>query len=426
MKNEITYLLLFICLLGHAQKKSYARKVLDTLCSSHFDGRGYYNNGEKRASEFLKNEYSKIGLQPINETYLQGFNLSTNAIVGDVSLKLNKKKLKPGIAYLIAPSSPSYNAKSDVFYLEKSALVDIETFKSVVPLFKGKFVIIDQTLIAEESKEIKNQVQDMIHFLKFYPKIALNGVIEVINSKLIFGASQEKAFRPHLIILKEQLPKKLKKIKLKIENEFNPKHQSQNVVGFIEGEQKDKFIYVTAHYDHLGRMGKDIYFPGANDNGSGVAMLLSLAKEFSSLHEKPKYSIVFICFGAEEIGLVGSKYYTEHPLFPLEDIEFLINLDILGTGDDGIQVVNGQKHSKEFNDLIKLNTDKNLLKQVKVRGEACNSDHCFFSEKGVPSFFIYTLGGIAHYHNVYDKSDTLSLTEFDDLFKLLKEFIFKI
>jgi aminopeptidase YwaD len=133
--------------------------------------------------------------------------------------------------------------------------------------------------------------------------------------------------------------------------------------------------------------------------------------------------MVFICFGSEEIGLVGSKYYTENPLVPLEKIKFLINLDILGTGDDGIQVVNGKVHKKDFETLVKLNKSKNLLKEVKIRGEACNSDHCFFSEKGVPSFFIYTLGGISHYHNVYDKPETLPLTEYEDLFILLKDFI---
>ena len=181
-------------------------------------------------------------------------------------------------------------------------------------------------------------------------------------------------------------------------------------------------MFDASIYDHLGRMGNSVYFPGANDNASGIAMLLNLAKEFSS-EKKPKYTLVFICFGSEEIGLVGSKHYTENPLLPLKNIQFLINLDILGTGDDGIQVVNGKVHKKDFDYLVNTNNSKNLLKQVKIRGKACNSDHCFFSEKGVPSFFIYTLGGIAHYHNIYDKSETLPLTEYEDLFVLLKDFI---
>jgi len=422
MNKNITLIAFLVFLSSFSQNKSYARKILDTLCSSEFDGRGYFNDGEKRAAEFLKNEFTKIGLQPISSNYLQCFNLSVNSIVGKVVLKINNKILKPGVDYLVDASSPSYKGKSKFFYLEKSMLTDVDEFIKAVPLLTDTFVVIDKTLIAKESNEVKNKVYEMLQFLKFNPDVKLNGIIEVVEEKLTFGASQIKSERPHIIILKDKLPKRLKKMKLTIESEFNPSYTSQNVVGFIEGEQKDKFIYITAHYDHLGRMGKDVYFPGANDNASGVAMLFSLAKEFS-LYTKPEYSLVFICFGAEEIGLVGSKYYTENPLLPLEDIEFLINLDILGTGDDGIQVVNGKKHQKEFENLVQLNRDKNLLKQIKIRGEACNSDHCFFSEKGVPSFFMYTLGGVAHYHNIYDKSETLPLTEFDDLFILLKDFI---
>ena len=86
---------------------------------------------------------------------------------------------------------------------------------------------------------------------------------------------------------------------------------------------KNEYIYIVGHYDHLGRMGKEVYFPGANDNASGISMILSLAKELAQ-EEKTKYSMVFICFGSEEIGLVGSKYYTENPLVPLEKIKFLI------------------------------------------------------------------------------------------------------
>jgi aminopeptidase YwaD len=63
------------------------------------------------------------------------------------------------------------------------------------------------------------------------------------------------------------------------------------------------------------------------------------------------------------------------------------------------------------------------LKQIKIRGEACNSDHCLFHQKGVPCFFIYTLGGIQAYHDIYDRAETLPLTEYEDYFKLLVSFI---
>ena len=422
MKFTILFVLFFINSLIYAQNIQYARAIVDTLCSSYFDGRGYYNNGENRAAEFIKSEYKKIGLQSVNNNYFQHFKFATSSIKGDLLLQLENTILQPGIDYLIAPSSPSYSKESKVIYLKKSELIDIEIFKETIPLFRNKFVVIDQSLVKNESNKVKNLVREIICFLKFSPDIELNGVIELIEGKLTFSASQLKAMRPHIIILKNKVSHLFKKIILKTENQFDTNYQSQNIIGYIEGEIKDKYIYVTGHYDHLGRMGDSVYFPGANDNASGIAMLLTLAKEFSS-EKKPKYTLVFICFGSEEIGLVGSKYYTENPLLPLKNIQFLINLDILGTGDDGIQVVNGKVHKKDFDYLVNTNNSKNLLKQVKIRGKACNSDHCFFSEKGVPSFFIYTLGGIAHYHNIYDKSETLPLTEYEDLFVLLKDFI---
>ncbi len=168
-------------------------------------------------------------------------------------------------------------------------------------------------------------------------------------------------------------------------------------------------------------MGRETMFPGANDNASGVALLLDLAKHYTST--KPSYTMVFITFAGEEIGLIGSTYFTEHPIVPLGKIKFLLNFDLAGTGEDGIQVVNGKIHQRKFDLITRLNDQNKFLKQVKIRGEACNSDHCMFHSKGVPCFFIYTLGGIQAYHDIYDRAETLPLTEYEDYFKLIVAFV---
>ena len=121
--------------------------------------------------------------------------------------------------------------------------------------------------------------------------------------------------------------------------------------------------------------------------------------------------------------MVGSKYFTEHPVFELSKIKFLINLDLLGTGYEGITVVNATEFKTRFDALKQLNTDKKYLPLVKPRGKAQNSDHYWFTEKGVPSFFIYTMGGIKAYHDVYDKPQTLPLTKYKEVFRLLVDFI---
>ena len=196
---------------------------------------------------------------------------------------------------------------------------------------------------------------------------------------------------------------------------------SSNVVGRVPGvSAANQAVLYTAHYDHLGGMGADTYFPGANDNASGDSQVLSLAKYYAA-HPQP-YSIGFIFFAGEEAGLLGSKYFTEHPLVPLSNIRFLVNLDLEGTGIEGITVVNATVYPKEFAMLRQINDKYHYLVKINSRGKAANSDHYFFTEKGVPAIFIYTLGGIKAYHDIYDRSVTLPLDHIESEFNLLLKF----
>jgi hypothetical protein len=97
-------------------------------------------------------------------------------------------------------------------------------------------------------------------------------------------------------------------------------------------------------------------------------------------------------------------------------------MDIMGTGEDGITVVNGTLFKNEFDKLKQINLEHNFIKDVKIRGKAANSDHYFFSEHGVHACFIYTMGGIKAYHDIYDKAETLPLNEFQNLFELITKF----
>ena len=238
----------------------------------------------------------------------------------------------------------------------------------------------------------------------------------------MYGRSRAALDFPVLEIRRQAFPQQAKKIGIGMENRYLESCKTQNTGGVIPGLTGSCIVF-SAHYDHLGRMGKRAFFPGANDNASGVSLLLDLARHFSSADEKPYYSVVFLFFSAEEVGLLGSKYYTEFPAFPLEKIKCLINLDLVGTGDDGIKVVNGSVYPEIFNPLDSLNRKNSYLEKVSSRGAAANSDHYFFHENGVPSVFIYTLGGIAEYHNIYDIAETLPLTGYKGLFRLLDGFV---
>ncbi|NNC84969.1 MAG: M28 family peptidase, partial [Bacteroidia bacterium] len=268
----------------------------------------------------------------------------------------------------------------------------------------------------------RNDKQEVMDYLSKYAYG--EGTVILEPKKLTWSISNTTNKKPIIYILKSSFNVKAETISLKIKNKLIRGYQTQNVIGYIPGKSKpDSFIFVTAHYDHLGRMGKETYFPGANDNASGVSMLLQLAKHYSNKENQPDYSMVFVCFAAEEAGLLGSRFFVESYAYPLKQIKFLLNMDLLGTGEKGMTIVNGTVFTDAFDSISSINESKNYLVEIKNRGKAANSDHYFFTEAGVPSFFFYTMGGITAYHDVYDIAETLPLTEYEDVFKLFVEFI---
>ncbi|WP_276374151.1 M28 family peptidase [Chryseolinea sp. H1M3-3] len=407
-----------VCL---AQDLTYAKEVIRNLCDESMKGRGYVENGDKSAAAYIATEFEKAGLKKYSKTYFQHFTTPVNSFPGEMTLFINGKKLKPGEDFLIDPGSPGISGKFSVVSFNADDLLKNEVWISKMKSAASKFIIVEAFDKTKYNSEQVKQLNEIISFLKYSKENPAQGTIIMTTDKLTWSGSTELYSTPSFMVKLESATEEIKSIEVSAENKFLKNHQTQNVIGYIEGTNKDSLLVFTAHYDHLGMMGKETMFPGANDNASGVSMLLNLVKHYAA--QKPKYTMVFIAFAAEEIGLVGSTYFTEHPVFPLKKIKFLINFDLAGTGDDGIQVVNGKVYQQKFDQISKLNEEGMLLKQVKIRGEACNSDHCMFHSKGVPCFFIYTLGGIQAYHDIYDRPETLPLTEYEDYFTLLVKFI---
>jgi hypothetical protein len=378
MKHIIFLILFFLVVKTYSQDTVYARQIIKKLCSKELLGRGYVNDGVNKAAGFISKELKTIGLSKFGKSYSQFYSFPVNTFPGKMSVVLDGKELKAGTHYLIYPSA--------------------KTIKSGFQLFKTDSVTYDAN---DGRRPMPLKVK--------------------LKKKLTYTVETEVSDNTIIELLKDSFPNELKNIDVIFENKFVPNFKCENLCGYLKGTQHpDSFIVFTAHYDHLGAMGNETYFPGANDNASGVSVLLNLAKYYKT--HPSKYSIAFVFFSGEEAGLLGSKYYSEHPLFPLSKIKFLTNLDLLGTGDDGIMVVNATLFKNQFEKLNQINNDKKYLKQVKQRGKAANSDHYWFTEKGVPSFFIYTMGGIQAYHDVYDIEKTLPLTKYLDVCRLLIEF----
>lgn len=399
-------------------QQQFGLDITKELCSENYEGRGYVNDGHLKAANFIESKFKEFGLQPVGQTYKQPFSFDVNTFPDDLEVRINGQKLKVGDDFIVDANSGSAKGQYEVVWITSDK--DFFKFEYGNESREGKVLVI---------KDIVTKDIDTNQMLRDWRFKGANiaPVIFLTDRKYTWTVGRSEYKFP-IVELRDSLfseaIKEGQKIELNIHNAFVKDLQSNNVIGKIKGKSSKRTIVISAHYDHLGRMGKEAYFPGANDNASGVAMLLYLAKYYSE--NMPKYDVVFMAFGGEEAGLLGSKHYVQNPLFPLSEIKFLINLDILGTGEEGITVVNGAVYEKQFKKLSKINAKKGYLKKVKIRGKAANSDHYFFSEAGVPAIFIYTMGGVSYYHDVLDRSETLPLNEFDDLAKLLTDFIKKL
>jgi len=415
-KTLLLIVITFLASISFSQKE-LAKKLIDTLASDAFYGRGYVNNGDKIAADYIAKKFKEFGALPVNgDSYFQEYSYPVNTFPTKVEVSFDNKTLTTGLDFIVAPNSGS--AKG-IFNLKE---ITLENYIEVVS--KEEFQS-DKNLTAFVIKLPKaNGRDEYFKQLKLKNSVADVAPLFVINDEKFTWSVAQEALNYPVIEIKSEFLKDKKSVTLNIVNKLIADYQTQNVLGYIPAKRKckrKKFFVFTAHYDHLGMMGETATFNGANDNASGIAMMLTLMKYFSE--NNPEYSVLFIAFGGEEAGLLGSKYYVENPIVPLNKMKFLYNVDMMGTGSEGIQVVNSTEHPKEFERLKAINKKYDLVKVIKPRGKAANSDHYWFEEAGVPSFFSYTLGGVTYYHDIQDRPETLPLTEFDDLHKLIVEFV---
>lgn len=420
----LCFLLIVISITVQAQDMEYTKKTIQKLASPAFKGRGYEANGDKIASAFIASEFKKSGLLPLNNgSYFQDFELSANTFPGKVEVKLDGELLRTAVDYLVDATSPSVKGTYDVVPVTRATINTPEKLAALVNRAKGAFILLDNRISTGESADLKQLISDNIGKLKTNTDFDFKGLILFSEDKLTWTSLTYQNPRPVLYINKKSLdPSTVRTLTVNIEAKLIPNYRTRNVVGMVKGTStSDSTIVISAHFDHLGLLGKKVYFPGANDNASGTTFMLNLVRHYAQ--NPPKYNTVFIAFSGEEIGLLGSKAFVKQPLIDLSKIKFLLNFDLAGTGEDGIKVVNGKVFRPQFDQLVKLNDVYKLVPKVEIRGEACKSDHCPFYELGVPSFFIYTLGGTPAYHDIYDRPENLPLTAFENYFKLMVKFI---
>ena len=378
-----------------------AREMIDTLCSPYFFGRGYVREGQPRAAQYLEREMARSGVQPLfpGNSYLQPFRHTVNTFPKEQRVH-SGRPLNPGTEFMVHPGSGSGKGKY--------RLVHYRRLKEA----RGKVAV----WVPDSAAAALQKMGKLNTLLEGWTQTR---PVVLGQAKLTWGVSN-KAFDHPVVLVIDSLVNPDEKIALRIRNQLR-EHTSSNVMGYVLGKMyPDSFLLVTAHYDHIGGMG-DVFIPGANDNAAGVAMLMEIAQHYA---ENPHpFTVVFVAFAGEEAGLLGSAYYVQDQPVPLEQTAFVFNLDLVGTGSEGATVVNATIFEDAFHHLDSLNRGMGALMPLKKRGKAANSDHYWFTERGIPSFFLYTMGGPQAYHDVNDRPETLPLTRFDQVKGLVIAFL---
>ena len=205
------------------------------------------------------------------------------------------------------------------------------------------------------------------------------------------------------------------------------KLSARNIIGYLpgKGDHKDETVIVGAHYDHLGLDSKGRPFPGADDNASGVAALLEVAERLAK--KGTERSVVFIAFDGEEWGLTGSKYYTGHPVFPLNKTVLMVNMDAIGRNEpDAIHFL-GSQRSPEVRRLageIANKSDIKLLDDIEFAFKY-GSDHYSFYEKGIPAIDL-TSSYHEDFHRITDTWEKISMEKVSKIAELVYQIVNRV
>jgi aminopeptidase YwaD len=395
------------------------------LSDDKLEGRRTGTAGEKQAMEYISNQFSSTGLLPKGTSnYYQAFEVNEGKQIDpSTELSINGSKLEAGKEYFPFP----YSAPGKM-----EALPAIAVQEADMPWF------VDLKDALEENKA--NPHFDLPDYIYTNTKKAKDKGATALfiyntsgtDDKLVFNGKDKSATLtiPVIYIKKEAAAKYLKDPSATINVKFavslsDKKRTGYNVVGFVDNGAPTTVV-IGAHFDHLG-YGEDgnsrhtttepAIHNGADDNASGTAALIELSKKLKSSTLKNN-NYLFIAFSGEELGLYGSKYYTEHPTIDLKTVNYMINMDMVGRLNDSSKVltIGGYGTSPAWEkvinnyDFFKLPYKTNVQPPLVIRTDSSGtgpSDHTSFYRKDIPVLFYFT-GLHTDYHKPSDDADKIN------------------
>lgn len=466
------------------------KKHLTIIASKEFEGRETGTEGQRKAAAYIEKQFLEIGLKkptalktyqqlyPLNQDSVIESSLSFNNIIAingkDYLIPLNnnkasnfKSKKIVFIGYGI--QDKAYNdyayvnvkgkvvvfflgepKKDGAYFIDENKRASKWTFPGIENKLAtakangaiGAFVI-NPSMEVFSKRMLDNNTKSGINFISLPSKNT-----KQMNYALLSHAFAKSFFLQNfdsiLAIAKAKNSFNIKQNDLKIATTYSFKKAeniiyASNVIGVIEGtDKKDEYVFLTAHYDHLGMHDGKIYY-GADDDGSGTVGVIQMAAAFAKAAtdgHRPRRSIVFMTVSGEEKGLWGSEYYSDHPLFSMDKTSVDLNTDMVGRidterkSDDTLNYVYVVGHNKISSQMPLINEaankkytnlvldykfdDPNDKERIYFR-----SDHYNFARKGVPVLFFYDGMLKADYHKPTDTVDKINFELYEKRVRMI-------
>jgi len=470
-------------------KTSFLQQHLTIIAGEEMQGRETGTEGQRRAAAYIEDQFKKMGLKtPANQKgYQQFYPLYKDSLVKS-ELQIGKTEAVYGTHYIAALlNNENGDFKSDDIVFAGYGIEDknyndyegLDVKNKVLLIFLGEPKMDGNYVVSGSAKPSEWTFPGLSKKLNLASEKGAAGVFLISPAQVSFsersvnGSKKTNLFYPrtnankklNYVMLshdfaKSVFPNEMDSLiayaktsrpfnagqrfsrEMKAKYDFKKEHQrtdASNVIGVIEGtDKKDEYVFITAHYDHLGMHDGKIYY-GADDDGSGTVAVMQMASAFlkaKAAGKGPRRTIVFMAVSGEEKGLLGSEYYSDNPLYPLEKTSIDLNIDMVGRVDtertlpDTLNYVYVVGHDKISTELPIVNEgmnkkytnltldykfdDPNDKNRIYFR-----SDHYNFAKKGVPVLFFYDGMLQSDYHKPTDTVDKINWPLYEKRVKMI-------
>jgi len=425
-----------------------ALSYIRDLAADAMLGRRSGHQGGEAAADYIAARFKEWGIEPAGEngTYFQNFTVDLNLVEEGVHFELitprGRRSFYYGEDWRVQSFSGSAQGTAEIVFVGYGLRDEKAKYDDYAGLdIKGKWILLASNPPASWAEKF-GPATSLNHRIRTAQELGARGVFVFRREEAAvaspargvrFGLGRE-IYRPDFAIISienrivdaifRDLRTDLRYVFQEIENQSKPmsfatgikaflsvnarfeeKRPTRNVLGKISGSDpqlKDESVIIGAHMDHLGVDPLGEVMNGANDNASGTAVFMEIARVMKLHRARPKRTIIFALWAAEEQGLLGSRYFADHPLVSLEKTVAYINLDMVGHGSGNVNF-RGIYYGPEVWEVLKARLPKEILDYVRPgRGGPGGSDHSSFLAKGVPAFALMTEGYHFKYHQAND------------------------